>query len=378
MAASALAVFIYVTVNTAQAAVKPDTIDVREVMAEASASMLSQADINAVSIGVYVNNKSYTAHYGELIKGSGVAPNDDTIYEIGSSGKTVTGALVAKAVTEGKLSLSDKVTDFLPQGYANLSVDKAALKISHLLTHTGGTPNILPIELEQAITDFANPKTPYRMNEILASYSKEQFLADLKDLRLSSKPGAQYQYSSAGTELLAYVIEQVYKKDFEAILADFLGNLGLQNTKVALEADELSRLAPGYHLDSSTTVPSMKKLPWGAGGSIKSTVPDMLRFIQFQLDGSNAVSQESQRVLYRGERNRKLAYQWNVSDDPSLGPYLIHHGGVPSAQNYLLVAPEKNVGVFIITNQSGLNTPAALEKALNMILERLGGGTEGD
>jgi len=76
-------------------------------------SLLLDSKINAVSIGVYKDGKKYTSHYGELDKGKGNTPSDNTIYEIASVSKTFTGVLVANAVLEGKLALEDDIRKYL-------------------------------------------------------------------------------------------------------------------------------------------------------------------------------------------------------------------------------------------------------------------------
>ncbi|UAM97541.1 beta-lactamase family protein [Polaribacter litorisediminis] len=63
---------------------------------------LKNKNINSVSVGVYKDNQFYTEHFGEIVKGKGNSPNNETIYEIGSVSKTITGYLVANAILEGK------------------------------------------------------------------------------------------------------------------------------------------------------------------------------------------------------------------------------------------------------------------------------------
>lgn len=46
-------------------------------------SLLLDTTINAISIGIYKDGKTYIQHYGELDKGKGNKPTNETIYEIG-------------------------------------------------------------------------------------------------------------------------------------------------------------------------------------------------------------------------------------------------------------------------------------------------------
>jgi len=263
------------------------------------------------------------------------------------------------------LSLEDSVSQYLP---SDSDVSEKPITIRHLLTHTSGLPNMLPLKANSLLENFIDKRTPQRLNEVIGEYTKKQFLLDFQTLRLTQSSGDAYSYSSAGSELLAYILEQVYDEDYELILEGFTSELKMNQTKISLSQSEQSQLAVGYHLDKLEPAAPMSRLLWGAAGNMKSTPRDILRYLEFQLDQRNQASLESHKVLYRGLNDQSVAYMWNVSKEDFFGNSLHHHGGVPRAQNYMFVAPEKNFGLFIITNQSGDTTPRVLLKALNGIM----------
>ena len=51
-------------------------------------SLLLHNEIDAYSAGIYIDGKVYKYHKGELTKGLGDAPNEETLYEIASITKT--------------------------------------------------------------------------------------------------------------------------------------------------------------------------------------------------------------------------------------------------------------------------------------------------
>lgn len=59
-----------------------------------------------------------------------------------------------------------------------------------------------------------------------------------------------------------------------------------------------------------------------------------------------------------------MGYLWQVSTDNDFGKVIKHHGGAFGVQNYMLIYPEENLGISIITNQSGWETP---NKLLNFV-----------
>ena len=324
--------------------------------------MLEQPHINSASVAITYNGTKHTAHFGELTKGKNDAPNDSTIYEIGSGSKTFAGALVAQAVLDGKLSLDDNVSQHTSSGFLPIG---ASITIRDLLTHTAGLPNMLPQEANILLENFTDKQTPHRLNNVIREYSKSQFLVDLKALNLKKMSSKTYSYSSAGVELLAYILEQVHDDKYERILQRFTAGLNMTKTKISLSQTEQNELATGYHIDNFEPAPPMSTLLWGAAGNMKSTTMDMLSYLEFQLDRNSQLSQESHNTLYQGLEGDRVAYMWNISNEGFFDESLHHHGGVPRAQNYTLISPKKNFGLFIITNQSGATTPQILRKALN-------------
>lgn len=338
----------------------------------AAAKMIKDPLINATSIAIYFDGKESINHYGELEKGKGNTPSNETLYEIGSLSKVLTGTIIAKAVLEKRISVEDDVNQFLNEEYSNLSFSNQNIKIKHLLTHSSGFPNMLPLELNPVLSDFLNYDTPSKINEVLENYNETKFLKDLHSIIIDTIPGFKYSYSSAGTELTAHILEDIYKMDFENLLMNFLSkNLGMGNTKITLNQDEISKLAVGYHADNPEITTPMGKLAWGAAGNIKSTVPDMMKFIKYQLENDEIV-QESHRLLVQFDEEFGISYFWKIdSSDQELGRYYSHHGGVPRSQCFIFIIPKHNLGAFIITNQSGKNTSSKMAEALNEIFEKI-------
>ncbi len=76
------------------------------------AKMIKDILINSTSIAIYFDGEEYINHYGELEKGKGNTPSNETLYEIGSLSKVLTGTLIANAVLEKRISAEDDVNQF--------------------------------------------------------------------------------------------------------------------------------------------------------------------------------------------------------------------------------------------------------------------------
>ncbi|XQF93854.1 serine hydrolase [Pseudoalteromonas espejiana] len=62
-------------------------------------------------------------------------PTDNTIYEIGSVSKTMTGLITAYAVKDGKLSLDDNINKYINNKLDKLSTKTNPVTVRQLLTH---------------------------------------------------------------------------------------------------------------------------------------------------------------------------------------------------------------------------------------------------
>lgn len=345
--------------------------EITQIIDSAAIGLINEPLINSTSIGLVYKNQEYTGHYGELEKGKKNPPTNNTIYEIGSLSKVLTGTLMANAVLEEKLALEDELNKYLEGDYSNLAYEDQPVKIKHLLTHSSGLPNILPLSLNPLMTtEFLKQDTPSNIDSILKDYDQDSFLEDLHNISIDTVPGFNYSYSTAGTELTAHIIENAYQTEFEKLLIEFLSReVGMNKTLITLDQDNKENLAVGYHADHSEITSPMGELPWGAGGGIKSTVPDMMKFIKYQLD-NNEIVEESHKVLVEYSEEVGVAYFWQVfSSDPKLGKHYLHHGGVPRSQCFLFILPEYDLGIFLITNQSGKDTASKMRKAIDEILE---------
>ncbi|WP_394971335.1 serine hydrolase domain-containing protein [uncultured Croceitalea sp.] len=312
--------------------------------------LLLDSTINALSIGVYKDGKTYINHYGELDKGKGNKPTDETIYEIGSVSKIFAGTLVAQAVVEGKLNLEDDIRKYLKEDFPNLEYQEKSIRIKHLITHTSRLPKFLPKTITE-IVENPTDSLVFKIYEIEKNYSKEKFLTDLHTVVLDTIPGTKDGYSSADTELVAHILENIYNKSYNELLQEKIAiKLRLKNTGTVLPKSHQHNLANGY-IKNNTLAPSMINTLWGAGGGMITTMPDLMKYVEFQLNKENEVATKSHQVVFQNGDFR-IGYYWPIRFDESYGTYYSHHGGAFGIQNYLFIFPEKDMGISVILNQN--------------------------
>jgi len=339
---------------------------------EVAATLIEQPLLHSTSIGVVYRGKELIRHRGDMEAGKPGPPTDATLYEIGSLSKTLAGTLMANAVMERRVSLDDDIRMYLQGNYPNLQYKGDPIRVRHLLSHTSGLPNMLPEHANTVLADFTDRRTPGELNAIYARYGKADFFRDLHAVEIRRMPGKDYAYSSAGTELVAHVLETVYGSDYESLLRGFFRDAAaMDGLRIRLGDVEASRLAVGYHSDNPVPTTPMPQLPWGASGNVKATVPEMMKYLKFQLAGGPVVT-ESHRALVEFDSGFSIGYFWNIVDGDRLkGRYYAHHGGVPRSQCYIYIMPKHDLGVFVITNQSGDRTARAMEAAVDALVERI-------
>lgn len=334
-------------------------------------------NITSVSIGVYKEGEIYTRHLGSLVKGGNLPPTDETIYEIASVTKTMTGYLVAKAVLEDKIRLDDNIRAWLPFDYPNLQFNGQPVTIKHLLTHTAGLPQFLPLSMNTIFSKL-DETVPARYNAVEKSSTKEQFFQDLKTITLNKPPGSSFSYSNAGAELMGYILESVYGKPIEDLFRETIFDPNvMSNTGISLNESRQNQLARGYWMKNDSLSHNQLDPLWGSASGVKMTLPDMMRYIGLQLNTADSIVAESHRVLYTEGKTLKLAYFWRAWTD-KYGLSFNHHGGTTGTQNWLFLYPKYKLGISIITNQSGPETPELLNETVKKILKEIARGQESE
>lgn len=327
-----------------------DTESMRTRIDSLAKPMVERGVAVGLVIGMLKDGKAEVRAYGETARGSGVAPDADTLHEIGSITKVFTALLLADAVERGEVGLDDPVQKHLAER-ARMPVEGEPITLAHLASHTSGLPR-LPDNLKPA-----DPENPY------ADYGVEQLYAFLGEHRLRRAPG-EYEYSNLGAGLLGHALAVRAGRSYEELLIErVLAPLGLSDTRIALNADQRRRLAPGH--ESSLRPAKNWDLPAlpGAGG-LRSTCRDMLAFAKASLDFkasplSKAMA-NAQRERAKIGGGQAIALGWHIAAD---GITRWHDGGTGGYWSWLAVLPDRNLAVVVLANTASERISAFGEDA---------------
>jgi CubicO group peptidase (beta-lactamase class C family) len=315
-------------------------------MDNSAKQFLENPEIKSISIGIYKDGKTYTNYYGEIDEGKGNKPNDNSIFEIASVTKTFTGILTAQAVIDGKISLEDDIRKYLEGSYPNLEYENRPILIKDILTHTTGIRR----DLSETLGSIFSMDATEEEKKSIADYNRSNLITDLKKFKLDASPGTTHNYSPIVTaEILAMILEKVYQKSYSVLLEQYIfREAKMEHTSMQVKSEDEKHLVNGYRDDGQSVKPLYIPMS-GAGGGLKSTIPDMLKYIEYLLTNKNPALEEMKKPLfYYEEDDEQFGYFWKLSDDD-----FMHSGGTNGSTNWLILLPEHNSGFFVMFNSNG-------------------------
>jgi D-alanyl-D-alanine carboxypeptidase len=298
--------------------------------------------------------------YAELASRQPVT--SDTLFEIGSIGKTFTAVAILQLVDEGRLDLHAPVNRYLPWFAVPQPAGHEPIAIAHLLSHTAGI--VAGID--------GTPEAAFQV-------------WSLRDSPTFSAPGERFHYSNVGYKALGLVLETVEGRPYrEIIRARVLDPLEMSATEPAITHDIRPRLAAGYeylHDDrlshaGSPLAPATWLETETADGSIASTAADMCAFVRMLMregEGPKGrlLSEEAFAQMSTGNpwEDGTVAYGYGLLMRELDGRRFIGHGG--GMVGYLAAMqaqPDVNLGVIVLQNGMGMN-PMGLARTVLRIAD---------
>jgi CubicO group peptidase (beta-lactamase class C family) len=285
---------------------------------------------------------AHQAALGRLDPAGMQAMPADAIFRIYSMTKPIVSLATLMLAEEGRLSLADPITRYLPQ-FAETPVGvveedgslalQRALRpptVHDLLRHTAGfTYEFLgdsPVQRQYQAADLAD-----------RTRNSTGFCDALARLPYMAQPGSCWQYSRA-TDVLGALLEAVTGEPLGALLQRLLlGPLGMVDTAFSVPQAQQHRIAEPFARcpESGRTVAMLdvRSAPAfeSGGGGLVSTAADYLRFLQLL---RNQGRHGNQRLVSR------KTIEWMAAD---------HLGAIPVAGDLLAPGHGFGLGVAVRT-----------------------------
>ena len=192
-----------------------------------------------------------------------------------------------------------------------------------------------------------------------------------------------FAYTNLTHVLAQHVIAQrLGAKDWDGLVRETIFEpLGMTSSSFTAEAIEAAPDHSQGHRwtpDGTIEVPFTQIFPYnfGAAGAINSTVEDLAPWVRLHLaggvfDGKRLVSAENLAVTKTARvgitDTLSYAMGWVIQTTPN-GRIIWHNGGTPSFGAFIGTAPDKDIGVIVLTNETNVGFPDAVGE---WVLDRL-------
>ncbi|WP_332773158.1 serine hydrolase domain-containing protein [Phenylobacterium sp.] len=266
---------------------------------------------------------------------AGLPMTRDTLFRIASMTKPITSVAALMLLEEGKLSLDDPITKWLPE-FAGMKVLKSAtgpldetypspreITVDDLMTHRSGLAYGFT-----SIGPIAHAHEERLGSPLLVPHTPDEWLKRLGSLPLSYPPGERFHYSHA-TEVLGFLVGRVAGTGYrDFIMERILKPLGMDDTDFWCPPDKRDRMAKLYRINPETDKLQDVSFPHtdgppvfcAGGGGLISTADDYLKFARMMLNGGEL---DGRRYLKR--ETVELMRANRLTDDQRQIPFM----GIP-------------------------------------------------
>jgi CubicO group peptidase (beta-lactamase class C family) len=326
------------------------------------ANAMKTFDVPGIALAVVKDNKILVSKgYGVRKLGDSTPVDEHTMFGIGSNTKAFTTAALATLIDEGKLSWDDPVYQRLPGFVMYDPYVSHEMTIRDLLTHRSG------MGLGEGDLLFWPHST----------YTRDEIIYKLRFMKPASSFRSHYAYDNLLYMTAGQIIPAVTGVSWDDYVRQHIFvPLGMNNTNVSnatfKPGDNYAH--PHERVDGKLQVINFEVLDnAGPAGSINSCAADMARWVQLQLNHGKFVDRDGR--LFSQQQSREM---WSpqtilpIGDPPpplaSLKPnfadYALgwglrdyhgrklvgHTGGVAGFVSRVMLVPEENLGIVVLTN----------------------------
>ena len=253
---------------------------------------------------------AYTYNYGFRDAAMSIKPDCDTMFGIASMSKSITALCACILHTEGKLSIHDPVSDYLP-GFSVPGQPKESVTIRHLAMHTAGIPPMEPLEWSIAMNSIDRSESAWLLSMRRTSPNQMDKIEHILDYVAGCKhktlgaPGEVMSYSNEGFAILSYVIDKAAGMPLEQFMQErVFAPLGMTRS-ILDNGIEASRALSGGNITSLFEMNDGKRVcddcwsilpPFRGCAMVKSTSKDMATYYRML---SNMGMHEGKQVIPR-------------------------------------------------------------------------------
>ncbi|SES03325.1 CubicO group peptidase, beta-lactamase class C family [Gracilibacillus ureilyticus] len=312
------------------------------------------SEIPGISVVIVQNGETmYQNGFGYADVETETPVNSQTLFELGSTTKAFTGLAILQLEKEGLIKRTDDVRTYLPWLELKYKEDPQKITIDQLLHHTSGIPSATIVHIPESNDEGALEKT----------------VKTLIDQPLNRKPGSTFEYATINYDVLGLIIEKVSKQSYDKYIKEhILEPAGMSNSFVGLHQVNSAEMAAGYKIGFMNEKKYIPPIYRGniPAGYIISNSNDIAEWMRLQL-GSKGINEIDTRIFEEShvadqsvapfDMDTYYAAGWSVMEKDDQR-YLYHAGQNPTFSSYIIMKPDIELGIAVLSNMNSTNTTA--------------------
>ncbi|MCR5061053.1 MAG: beta-lactamase family protein [Saccharofermentans sp.] len=279
--------------------------------------------------------------------------DEETPIHIGSCSKAFTALAVLLLQEDGKLSIEDSVSQYIPWWHVTYHEIDEDIKIWHLLNHCSGLPYV-----------------------VIGTYTEfdvEQIARLAQDIELESRPGSFFRYTDFAYCILSYLVQKVSGVPFEEYIeTEIMRPIGMTHSGYGLPYAQ----GHAYFFDSLIEHDDVQPKVNDGAALVVTTCSDLVLWMQAQLGVLDLQDNLANAIAASHERD--LTHQPSVGapSDYFNGWYqsadgIIWHSGLnPNYSSRLIINPSSGIAVCAVSNSTA-DTPYYAARSCFIMLSGL-------
>lgn len=278
----------------------------------------------------------------------------DALFETGSIAKQFTAAAILQLRDQGRLSLDDDITKWLP----DFDTRGNQVPLRRLMDHTSGIMGLTEIP------EFSTLVMNYRL-------PRDSAYALIKRQPFQFPTGTLQIYNNSAFFLLGLVVEKASGMTYEDYVEQrIFAPLGMTRSMYCNSQENVARRAHGYLVQNG----AMRRAPMNvhtwpfSAGSICSTAGDLVTWLQ-ALHGGRVLSPESYREMTTPSRlndGTPIRYAMGLQVGRTIDglSYIGHGGAIPGFIGEATWYPDAQMAVVVLMNSTGNLDPGDIATEL--------------
>jgi Beta-lactamase class C and other penicillin binding proteins len=331
---------------------------------------LKEWDVPGMAVAVVKDGKVVFAKgYGVKQAGGSDPVTADTVFQIGSTSKAFTSALVAMEVDSGRMNWSDPVVTYVPDFRMKDPWVTKEFTITDSLAQRSGLPDHWGTELAGL------------------GFGRDEMIHALRYVEPVTSFRSTYMYQNIPFVVAAAAVEKTSGKSWEDNLQErIFVPLGMTSASTGYDAFMASPDRVSLHWgdlrDDGTYGPVVAdSSPYmifttlmGPAGGVNANIRDMANWAIFQLgdgtyDGDRLISRENLDYLHTPRTptldvmNRSKDYYcqgWFYKEMNGYPSIIWHNGETYGNHAMVLLVPSDDLGVVVLSNTAGPSLPDML------------------